>query len=343
MDRDSLKKVNEFAIFLTEDCNVRCDFCHIKKNRRNISFDTLKKSFLFIEENCQRKGTIGFYGGEPLLAYSLIEKIIKFVKKRNILKEYSFNIMTNGTLLNNEIILFCKENKIKLEISLTGLRDARHNHRVFNKSRMSTWESTIKNIKKVEECSGDYNVIYLISPDNVKFLKNSLLFLLEAGIREIYLTPVISKDWTKKSYSDFKNNFLICKSVYPYFRNMGITIYPFSKSGVNNDVNKTSSCCSGRSVAIDVYGNILTCPFTNSLDSSVKKEYIIGNIFSNEASYSKSFVCRSPKDDCRNPFAGCLCKKNPCKKFCLGIYGVSPDKQNYMLKIMEFIKTLKRY
>ena len=78
---------------------------------------------------------LGFYGGEPLLAFSLIKNIVAFLKAKN--KKYNkrstFSITTNGYLLNDEIIQFLNDSKFHIVISYDGILGYFDNRGKLNK------------------------------------------------------------------------------------------------------------------------------------------------------------------------------------------------------------------
>lgn len=61
---------------------------------------------------------ISFYGGEPLLEMKLIHEIIAYANKVFKGKNIRYNMTTNATLLNDEIVKFLYENDISITISL---------------------------------------------------------------------------------------------------------------------------------------------------------------------------------------------------------------------------------
>jgi len=63
---------------------------------------------------------IGFYGGEPLLAFDTIKDCVKYAEERAEGREIYFNFTTNGTLLTEVllrivVIIYLAENKGKLQ------------------------------------------------------------------------------------------------------------------------------------------------------------------------------------------------------------------------------------
>lgn len=76
-------KVTTLILQVTQNCNLRCDYCvysgsyhnRIHSNKR-MSFEMAKKGIDFLAEHSGEcdKIHLGFYGGEPLLEFELIHK-----------------------------------------------------------------------------------------------------------------------------------------------------------------------------------------------------------------------------------------------------------------------------
>ena len=84
---------------MTQQCNLRCEYCAysgIYDNRthsnKRMSFETAKKSIDFFLDHSRDSESIafGFYGGEPLLEASLIEKCIDYINKNVEGKEVNY-------------------------------------------------------------------------------------------------------------------------------------------------------------------------------------------------------------------------------------------------------------
>ncbi len=100
---------------LTNNCNLDCTYCYFSgsypkytsKGNKFMKFETAKKAIDLLYDNSdkqQNKITISFYGGEPLLNFALIKDVVDYAKERLKEKEIEFGIVTNGTLLNKEIM-----------------------------------------------------------------------------------------------------------------------------------------------------------------------------------------------------------------------------------------------
>ena len=88
---------------LSENCNLKCLHCYQEDHRPVcISYNKLEhiyNEFINLIDKLNMKGHINITGGEPLCNPHLY-KILDLIKKDN---RVSFSILTNGTLINDEI------------------------------------------------------------------------------------------------------------------------------------------------------------------------------------------------------------------------------------------------
>ena len=131
---------------ITEQCNFRCKYCVYSgiynstriHNPKVMEFSTAKKAVDLFLKNLETKKcmvkinsfSICFYGGEPLLEFSLIKDIVKYAKvevtKKGLDKVYElkFRLSTNGYLLDKkEIVDFLVRNNTILNVSLDGPKE----------------------------------------------------------------------------------------------------------------------------------------------------------------------------------------------------------------------------
>lgn len=105
----------------TRKCNTnKCSYCWVYKNDFEFNyFDNFKIEDFYEKidflSNSLQDYNLRFFGWEPFLKFDLIKDIITFFKQKT--DEFSFIINTNLILIDNEKILFLKENNVKLIIS----------------------------------------------------------------------------------------------------------------------------------------------------------------------------------------------------------------------------------
>ena len=164
-------KIKSMTLALTEQCNLRCKYCGYmpKYLDENYVLKEMKKDVAFkaidILMNSSHKSEVchlGFYGGEPLLKLDLIKDCIAYIRETYPFRQPSFNITTNGVLLNENVIKFLIENQIKIIISLDGPTAKLNKYRVFPNGK-SSYQTVLNNIQNLYYKSPQYfreNVTY---------------------------------------------------------------------------------------------------------------------------------------------------------------------------------------
>lgn len=112
-------------LLISQDCNLKCGYCYAdhgtyRSEKKLMSYDTAKKC---IDKLLSKDydNTIVFFGGEPLLNFSLIQKIDSYLSTKHLTVKYT--TMTNGTIMNDEIKTFIDDKFLNLWISLDGPKD----------------------------------------------------------------------------------------------------------------------------------------------------------------------------------------------------------------------------
>ena len=152
-------KVENVTLEVTEKCNLRCKYCIYNPSHpefrefghKNMSWDVAKKAIDFLKEHSKDSENIhiGFYGGEPLMNYSLIKKVVKYANEL-FSGNITFAMTTNAILVNEEIADFLMENDIDLIVSLDGPEDLHDSNRVLIDGKGS-YEKTVKGLKLLFE------------------------------------------------------------------------------------------------------------------------------------------------------------------------------------------------
>ena len=108
---------------VTKQCNYRCPFCycfwHESPELAGPELDTAGWKRLI--ECCIRKGAknLLFSGGEALLRND-IRDLLDYAVRTG--PQTDVSLFTNGSLMDESMILFCKERRIHISTSLQGLR-----------------------------------------------------------------------------------------------------------------------------------------------------------------------------------------------------------------------------
>lgn len=138
----------------TLDCNLRCKYCYESLPLSYMSKKVQDDLLEWVKKRMDQKTRAFFvcwYGGEPLLAFDVIENLSReFISlcDENKIK-YSADIITNGTLLDSEKVEKLKQLKVNfIQVTLDGFKEAHDKRRPF-KDGKGSYDMIIKNLSKI--------------------------------------------------------------------------------------------------------------------------------------------------------------------------------------------------
>ena len=184
-------KMRVMVLHMTDFCNLKCKYCFIEGgqsagyNRRVMSSETAKaavdKFFNIIKEHdTPNSPTIVFYGGEPLLNWETIKYALREIENQE--QETGINIdrviITNGTVMNNEIIEYIKKYNIQISVSLDGIQKVNDANRVDLQGNGS-FSRAVESIKLLIANGVNPAVSCVMAKEGIPFANESIRFLIE--------------------------------------------------------------------------------------------------------------------------------------------------------------------
>lgn len=152
-------KVQNVTLEVTEKCNLRCKYCiynpshpeYREFGHKDMSWEIAKKAidFLKIHSDKAEERHIGFYGGEPLINFSLIKQATEYaldIFGGNM----TFAMTTNATMVTDEIADYLMKNDFNIIVSLDGPEDLHDENRIMIDGKGS-FEKTVQGTKKLLE------------------------------------------------------------------------------------------------------------------------------------------------------------------------------------------------
>lgn len=276
---------------VNQKCNLKCKYCYLgEKDGSKMSYDTacmaIDIAFQKVEYHKDKSIWFDFVGGEALLDFDMIRKMIVYIEEKNKIEQniLRFSMTTNATLLNQEIIRYFVEKNFTLKVSIDGEKAINDLNRL-SKAGYSVHDKIVSNLfflREFEKLSNKIvqvtNVVtnnnYTYYADSVKYLTEELGFkLIDTGI-DYY------NDWTEKEKKGLEIEF---RKVFDYFIQRAMQRKGFRWSFVESmiDIQKKSqkrkfySCGAGIvSVYVRCDGTFFACP--GNLDKKVK----LGDIYS---------------------------------------------------------------
>jgi uncharacterized protein len=136
--------IQTVVLNLTNQCNLSCQYCYEfgadkvatpAGKPKFMNFETAKASvdFLLNESGGRRGVHITFFGGETLMNFPLLEKVVTYANERagSQGRTVDFSLTTNATLLTPEIIRFLSDNRVGVTVSMDGPAELHDKLRVF--------------------------------------------------------------------------------------------------------------------------------------------------------------------------------------------------------------------
>lgn len=136
MDAMWRHKPRRIQMLMAQGCNLGCRYCYAWRNGSNqkgtlMPWEIAKRSVDYLAHKSSGRTDlqVTFFGGEPLLNYSVIRQVVDYCRdlERTTPKRFTFELITNGTLLTPEIADWIAVEKFLLFVSLDGWKEM-HNY-----------------------------------------------------------------------------------------------------------------------------------------------------------------------------------------------------------------------
>ncbi len=132
-----LRNATPLHIFVvTLRCEHSCPYCQVSRrstdrDRYDMSEETAMRGLGVALSAPLQSIKIEFQGGEPLLNFDLIKKVVIEAEHRSTIvgKTVTFVITTNLALLTDDVLAFCREHSILISTSLDGPADLHNRNR----------------------------------------------------------------------------------------------------------------------------------------------------------------------------------------------------------------------
>lgn len=192
--------IKALCLHVAHTCNLDCSYCFASQGKYHgeravMSFETGKRALDFLVENSgsRRNLEVDFFGGEPLMNFDTVKKLVAYArsieKEKN--KNFRFTLTTNGVLIDDDVIDFANREMSNVVLSLDGRKEVHDRYRV-DRAGNGSWEKIVPKFQKLVKARGgkNYYMRGTFTHANPDFL-NDIKTMLDLGFTELSMEPVV--------------------------------------------------------------------------------------------------------------------------------------------------------
>lgn len=205
LDRTNSSKI---TLMLTQDCNLACKYCYGgDSGKYNSSGEIMSKEiafraidYLFKKSPNENFYYITFFGGEPLLNFTVLRQTVEYCEELfgKYEKKVGYAVTTNATLLKDEYIDFLKEKEFGITISMDGTKEIHDKYRVFPNQKGS-YDIIVKNIEKLVKKNIRFTIRATLAAEFFDKYDEVYSHLISLGANSVFISRV-------SVYSNINNN-----------------------------------------------------------------------------------------------------------------------------------------
>lgn len=192
--------IKALCLHVAHTCNLNCAYCFASQGkyqgeRALMSFETGKRALDFLVENSgtRRNLEVDFFGGEPLMNWDVVKKLVEYARsiEKEKGKNFRFTLTTNGLNIDDDVIEFSNREMSNVVLSLDGRKEVHDRYRVDYKGKGS-WDIIVPKFQRFVKARGgkNYYMRGTFTHANPDFLED-IKQMLSLGFNELSMEPVV--------------------------------------------------------------------------------------------------------------------------------------------------------
>ena len=317
--------VKALCLHIAHDCNLACKYCfaeegEYKGDRSLMSFEVGKQALDFLVANSGNRHNleVDFFGGEPLMNFSVVKELVHYGRELEKLhdKKFRFTITTNGVLLDDDVIEFVNQEMSNVVLSIDGRKEI-HDRMRPSRNNKGSYELIVPKFQRLAESrkQSNYYVRGTFTHHNLDFSED-VKHLADLGFEQISVEPVVAP--LTAEYAITAEDLPTLFEEYDKLAKLmlerrkegnGFNFFHFmiDLSGGPCVAKRLSGCGSGTEyLAVTPWGDLYPCHQFVGTD-----EFLMGNVFegiSNTQLVSEFKQCNVySKEKCKSCFAKYYC------------------------------------
>lgn len=282
---------------VTNACNMQCVYCQAQNGRSIpngfMNEETAKLAVEIAMQSPSNHLQFEFQGGEPLLNFEIIKLIVDYSKEISNGKVIDYSIVSNLTLITDDMLNYIKDNHISISTSVDGNIELHNSNRPY-RDGSGSYEAVCQAIDRVKKEKLNIGALQTTTRQSLKDSHQIVDTYLELGFQSISLRPLTplgcaSKDWeiigyTAAEFLEFYReafDYILESNKHTYFRE-GIASIFLKKilAGYGANYMELRSPCGAALGQIAYYydGNIYTCDEGRMASEMGNQSFCLGNV-----------------------------------------------------------------
>ena len=298
---------------VTTACNMNCIYCQANNGKEYSNLfmneEIAKRSVDIALQSPTRNLDFEFQGGEPLLNFKIIKYIVEYAESQKGDRVIRYNVVTNLTLLTDEILEFFKQYHFGISTSLDG-NEIVHNQNRTYRDGTGTFEKVCSSISKIKANGLHVGAIQTTTKATLNHPEELIHTYVDLGFDSIFLRPLTplgkalvnweNIGYTPEEFCEFyikATNELIRINKSGYFiKEAHAAIFLQRIDGRFVNYMELRSPCGAGIGQLAYYsdGNIFTCDEGRMLYEMGQDTFCLGNVYeTNFTQLINNGICRT--------------------------------------------------
>ena len=203
--------IKALCLHIAHTCNLNCSYCFASQGKYHgeralMSFEVGKRALDFLIENSgtRRNLEVDFFGGEPLMNFDVVKKLVEYARsiEKEKGKNFRFTLTTNGVLVDDDVIDFANKEMSNVVLSLDGRKEVHDRYRVDYQGRGS-YDTIVPKFQKFVKARGgkNYYMRGTFTHANPDFLED-IKTMLNLGFTELSMEPVVAAEGDESALTE---------------------------------------------------------------------------------------------------------------------------------------------
>ena len=194
---------------VTTMCNMGCVYCQANNGLKNsnmvMDYDIAEKSVDIALDSPEKNLSFEFQGGEPLLNFDIIRHIIEYSQEKKGSHDIEYSVVTNLTLLSDEMIELFKEYNVNVSTSIDG-SEIIHNYNRKYKDGTGTYKKVVSSVERLRKKGVNVGAIETTTRNSLQHPEDIVKTYVELGFDSIFIRPLTqlgkaTKNWLEIGYT----------------------------------------------------------------------------------------------------------------------------------------------